>query len=199
MPLYAMTAIRIDLASAIGILSRFMLNSNTERWQGVRQILQKLKGTLDYSLFFDGSWNEDILSGYANGDYVGDLDTRKFISGYFLLGSCCVSWCSKQQSTVAKSSTEAEYIALSSEWSNSFVVYLLELVSKRNRLFENNRGVIDLLRKPKFHDHTEHIDIYFHSCCERVQNDNILVSTAHQIRWWQALRGKHCQKWSLIA
>lgn len=178
---YAMTATRPDLASAVGILSRFMSNPGIEHWQGVKRILRYLKGTIDYSLFFDGSSNEVVLTGYADADHAGDLDTRRSTSGYvFLLGSCCVSWRSKQQPTVAKSSTEAEYIALSG--ASDECIWLRRLLTEIGFqqklplvLFEDNRGAIDLSKNPKFHDRTKHIDVHFHSCRERVQNGDISV------------------------
>ena len=53
------------------------------------------------------------IEGYSDSDWAGDKDSRKSASGYiFMLNGGPVSWCSKRQATVALSSTEAEYIAL---------------------------------------------------------------------------------------
>ena len=49
-----MSAMQPDLASAVGIMSWSMSNPGEEHWQGVKGILQYLKGTLDYSLFLIG-------------------------------------------------------------------------------------------------------------------------------------------------
>ena len=54
------------------------------------------------------------LTGYSDSDWANDISTRKSISGYlFYLADGVVSWSSKRQMTVALSSTEAEYIAIS--------------------------------------------------------------------------------------
>ena len=54
------------------------------------------------------------LIGYADADWAGDLDDRRSTSGnLFLLAKGTVSWLSKKQATVALSTTEAEYVALS--------------------------------------------------------------------------------------
>jgi len=50
---------------------------------------------------------------YVDSDYLGDLDKRRSITGYvFTLSQAPVSWCSILQSTVALSTTEAEYMAM---------------------------------------------------------------------------------------
>ena len=54
------------------------------------------------------------LVGYSDFDWAGDIDTRRSTSGYvFQIGNGTISWPSKKQATVVKSSTEAEYVALS--------------------------------------------------------------------------------------
>ena len=54
-----------------------------------------------------------LIEGYSDSDWAGDRESRKSRSGFiFVLNGGPVSWCSKRQPTVALSSTEAEYIAL---------------------------------------------------------------------------------------
>ncbi len=47
---YATTATRPDLASAVGILSKFMSRPGKDHWQGVKRVLRYIKGTLNYGL-----------------------------------------------------------------------------------------------------------------------------------------------------
>lgn len=52
--------------------------------------------------------------GYVDSDWAGDSTDRRSTTGYiFKVFNCSVSWASKKQATVALSSTEAEYMALS--------------------------------------------------------------------------------------
>ena len=72
-----------------------------------------MKGTTEYGLRFSGKSGAELV-GYSDSDWAGDIDTRRSTSGYvFKIGDSIVNWCSKRQPTVAKSSTEAEYVALS--------------------------------------------------------------------------------------
>jgi hypothetical protein len=69
---------------------------------------------LTYGLKFVAFENDDELLGYADANWAGDVDTRRSISGnVFKVANGVISWSSKKQSTVAKSTTEAEYVALS--------------------------------------------------------------------------------------
>ena len=109
------TATRPDIAAAVGVLSQYMSRPSKDHWIGVKHVLRYLKGTLMYGLKFSAHEEEPELLGYSDVDWAGDVDTRRSTSGYvFQIGSSTVSWSSKKQATVAKSSTEAEYVALSS-------------------------------------------------------------------------------------
>ena len=55
----------------------------------------------------------DELMGNSDSDWAGDVVKRRSVSGYFFqFGNSVFSWCSRQQMTVAKSSTEAEIVVL---------------------------------------------------------------------------------------
>lgn len=173
------TATRPDLASAVSILSKYMSKPSKEHWQGVKRILRYIKGTINYGLIFKAEDNKGILAGYSDADWAGDIDTRRSTSWYvFQICGSTVSWCSKRQSSVSKSSTEAEYIALSVASQEAvWLSRLLKNVGVKQEepilIYEDNQGAIELSRKPKFHNRTKHIDIAHHFIREKV-NDKVI-------------------------
>ena len=99
--------------------------------------------------------NDDLYR-FADANWAGDVDTRGSTSGYvFMVANGVVSWSSKKQSTVAKSTTEAEYVALSQATQEAIWLrrLLCDLGCKadgptlRN---EDNQGAIEVARNPCF-------------------------------------------------
>ena len=85
----------------------------------------------------------------------------------FQIRNNTISWCSIRQTSVSRSTTEAEYIALSTACQE--IVWLRNLLSDiglkqdiPSTIFEENQGAIELSRNPKFHNRTKHIDVCFH-------------------------------------
>eukprot|EP01018_Ginkgo_biloba_P016312 Gb_15410 [translate_table: standard] len=103
-----LTTTRLNIAFAVGILSRFMAEPKQSHWLAAKRILGYLRETLQYGLEFVQN-DHFKLQGHTDSNRVGCADTRRSTSGYsFSLGSAAVTWSSKKQSTVALSSTEAE-------------------------------------------------------------------------------------------
>ncbi|KAI3790253.1 hypothetical protein L2E82_03169 [Cichorium intybus] len=107
--MYAMVCSRPDLSHALSVVSIYMANPGKEHWKAVQWILRYLCGTSNACLQF-GSSGEGLV-GYVDSDYARDLDKRRSLTGYvFTIGGCAVSWKASLQTTIALSTTEAEYI-----------------------------------------------------------------------------------------
>ena len=111
---YVTTASRPDLAAAVGILSKYMTKPSQEHWKGVKRILRYIKGTMNFGITFQAKEKTCILTCYSDADWANDTETERSTSGYvFQINGSTISWYSKKQSCVSRSTTEAEYIALS--------------------------------------------------------------------------------------
>ncbi len=110
--MYTMTQTRPDIAYAVSTLSQFAHNPNDTHWKALKRVFRYVRGTLDVVVEYKSSEQLELL-GYSDSDWGGDVETRKSTSGYvFKMANSAVSWSSKRQKTVALSSCEAEYMAL---------------------------------------------------------------------------------------
>jgi hypothetical protein len=75
-------------------------------------ILSCIQGTLDLGFPLHRTSLVDLTI-YSDVDWAGYFDTRRSTSGYgVFLGDNLISWSSKRQATVSRSSAEAEYRAI---------------------------------------------------------------------------------------
>eukprot|EP00253_Pinus_taeda_P001978 PITA_01978 len=97
---YAMVYTRLDIAHAVGVLSKFMSKPRKEHWAVVKRVLRYLCGTSDYGLCYQGRPRLDRvldIYGFVDGDKVRDMDQRRSTSGnVFNLFGGAVSWMSKR-------------------------------------------------------------------------------------------------------
>ena len=178
---YVSITTRPDIAAAVSVLSQYMSRPSRVHLMGVKRIMRYLKGTLNFALKFSVDESNPALIGYSDADWAGDADTRKSTSGYvFKIGNGTVSWSSKKQPTVAKSSTEAEYVALSSAtqeaiWLRRLMVNLGRKMDTPTIVYEDNKGAIELAKNDEYHSGTKHIDVCHHFVRERVLSKEIDV------------------------
>ena len=174
--MYAMLATRPDIAFAVSQLSQFSSNPSNQHQRAAIHAFQYLQATKDYGITYCDA--ELILKGYSDADH-GATDDRRSMSAYiFMLNGGAVSWMSKKQPTVALSSTEAEYIALTqavkeSIWIQRLLGELGRQVKDINVIHEDNQGAIALANNPEFHACMKHIDIQYHFVHENVQSSQI--------------------------
>ena len=152
---YMSAATRPDIAAAVGVLSQYMSKPSRDHWMGVKHVFRYLKGTLKYGLKFSVNAEEPELFGYSDGDCAGDTETRRATSGYVIqFGSGTISWSSREQSTGSKSTTEAEYVSLSSAaqeaiWLRRLMKDLGRQMDAPTTIYEDNQGAIELAKNAK--------------------------------------------------
>lgn len=162
--LYISTRTRPDIAAAVGILSRESSSPTQKSWIGVKRVLRYLMGSQELGLFF--SSNSDVskpqMNAYSDADWAGDRKERKSTSGLVVcMNGTPVIWQSKKQTSVALSSSEAEYIALSEcakevKWIRSLLGELDLLQDGPTVVLEDNTGAI------KWGLSEKHVDLRYH-------------------------------------
>ncbi|WJZ85271.1 hypothetical protein VitviT2T_004816 [Vitis vinifera] len=125
------------------------------------------QGTLFHGLFYSAQ-SPLVLRAFSDADWAGDPTDRRSTTGYcFLLGSSLISWRSKKQTFVARSSTEAEYRALADTTSELlWLKWLLKdlgvSTSSATPLYCDNQSAIHIAHNDVFHERTKHIEIDYH-------------------------------------
>ena len=178
--LYAAMGTRPDIAQAVGAVSKYNSCPNEAHLTAVKRILKYLKGTVDLALKFQKT--NERLYGYSDADWAGDTDDRRSTTGnLFILAGGPVSWLSKKQATVALSTSEAEYIAVSA--ASQEAIWLRRLLqdlgvdeTKPTNLLEDNQSAIAMSQNPVGHARTKHIDVRHHFIREQVQEGAVKLS-----------------------
>lgn len=110
--LYLANGTRPEISHAIGVASRYLEKPSVTHVNAAKRILRYINGSINYGILYKGTGEIDF-KGYSHSDYAGDLDSRRSTTGYVSLNSSAITWCSRRQASVSKSTAEAEYIAAS--------------------------------------------------------------------------------------
>ncbi|KAK4389999.1 Retrovirus-related Pol polyprotein from transposon RE2 [Sesamum angolense] len=142
---------RPDISFAVGLVSQFMDKPRSVHWEAALRILKLC-------------WGED---------------DRKSTSGYCTyVGGNLVTWRSKKQTTVARSSAEAEYRAMAH--TTSEILWLKNLLKELGFMYDDpvpmhcdNQAAIHIASNPIFHERTKHIEVDCHFVREAVMSQEI--------------------------
>jgi Reverse transcriptase (RNA-dependent DNA polymerase) len=177
---------RPDIAYAINKLAAYTANPSLQHVGALKRLLRYLKGTKNLGIMYSAPQNElqntNIFHGYSDAAYA-DTDDYKSTSGYvFIVGEGAVTWRSKKQSTIALSSTEAEYIALSEAgreacWLRNLYSELGYTQKFPNLIKGDNDGSIAMARNPQFHKRAKHIATQWHWIRDLVQKEIITIES----------------------
>jgi hypothetical protein len=164
---------RPDITFITQQLSQFLSKPTHSHYNAALRVLKYLKGCPGRGLFFPRTSTLQIL-GFSDADWAGCKDSRRSISGQcFFLGQSLISWHTKKQPTVARSSSEAEYRALAAATCElQWLIYLLQdlriTCPKLPVLYCDNQSALHIAANPVFHERTKHLDIDCHIVREKL-------------------------------
>jgi hypothetical protein len=175
-----LTLTRLDFTHAVNLVYQFMHQPGLSHLQAVKRILRYLQGTLHYGirLLSRSSLN---LYGFSDADWAGCPDTRRSTTGYSIyLGSNCISWTSKKQPTVSRSSAEVEYRAMASIAAElTWITHLLSDIGLTLHLpptlFCDNISALHMTVNPVFHACTKHIELDVHFVRKKVAAGTLIT------------------------
>ena len=179
-----LTHTRSDISFAVHKLSQFISNPREPYMITALRVLRYLKGCLGLGLFFSSN-NQIVIKAFSDSDWGTCIDSRRSITGYCVfMGNSLISWKSKKQSTMSKSSSEAEYRALASlvcelQWLQYLCHDLHTHISESFVVCCDNKSVICIAKNLTFHERTKHIEIDCHFVQTKLQEGLIhLISVS---------------------
>lgn len=179
---YLANITRPDLSFAANALSRFNANPERLHWKAAKHVIRYLIGTSSLGINYIKS--DKPLHGYADSDWGrGNADNRRSCTGLVLmLADRPISWKSKHQKSVALSTMEAEYIALSEAVKE--VIYIRRLLNHMNGgtyvsdptcINCDNQSAIKFSKDNIYHQRSKHVDIRFHFTREAQEEREVIV------------------------
>lgn len=169
--MFLMHCSRPDISFEVTKVAQFCEKPLPGHWTRVKRILRYLRGTLDFSLFYGCQDSDQVtLTAYCDSDWAGDPETRRSTTGFLVMfGGSPVSWTTRQQKTIALSTTEAEYmsgveVVKEVKWLKQLLMDLgcESISSMTSSVYCDNQGAVLLSKNPGHHSRTKHIDVKHH-------------------------------------
>ena len=161
-----------------------MSGAATAHWLAAKRILRYLANTKSHGVVYTQEESYE-LTAYCDSDWGSDLDDRKSVSGYVVYAQGGpIVWKSKKQPTVARSSCEAEYVALADTiaellWVDMAIKEMGIRRSKPIKIYIDNQAAKAMAENPVNHERTKHIDISYHFIREVVSSGLVDLRYIH--------------------
>jgi hypothetical protein len=197
--LYAANTTRVDIAHVVGQLSRFVAAPQEHQLDAAKHVLRYLASTTNYGMIFNGTRTNNQqqlvtvhsnssspvslaqpISAFTDASWGNDLADRRSTTGTVIkYNGNVISWLSKKQDTIALSSTEAEYMALSTAttevlWYKAWIKEVLGL-EITVPIYCDNQSAIEISSNDCYHQRTKHIDIRHHFIRDHITKKHVQV------------------------
>jgi hypothetical protein len=187
---YLVNGTRPDIAFAVSYLSRFCENPREVHWNAAIRVVRYLKGTADMGITYKGNDGLVTFKAWCDADWASDSQTRRSTTGLMLtMNGGPVVFKSKLQRTVALSTAEAEYTAISIcaqevLWARTLLEELGHAQARATTIHTDNQSAIAIAKNVGYSARAKHVDIRYHFVRGHVLNgwiDLQYVKSASQL------------------
>ena len=177
--LYVSVCTRPDIAFAVGVLTRHLVEPCKRHWKAALQVLRYLRSTVNLGITYSSD-GPSQLECFSDSDWGSQKEPRRSTTGcVFTLAGGAVSWQSKRQQTVSVSTLEAEYqaggaSARESAWMQGLFAEISTKFQVMNISIDNT-AAIDLTKKGAVTERSKHIDIIHHFIREKYEEKTVTI------------------------
>ncbi|XP_074314341.1 secreted RxLR effector protein 161-like [Silene latifolia] len=176
-----LTISRPDIAFSVQLLSQFLQSPTSDHMQAARRVLRYLKSAPHQGVLF-ASTSAAQLTAYCDSDWASCPFSRRSTTRFcIMLGDSPISWKSKKQTVVSRSSAEAEYRAMA--MTTCEVTWLFQLLQDLGlkhlgpaHLKCDNQAALAIAANPVYHERTKHIEVDCHFIREKIQQGLLTTS-----------------------
>ncbi|RVX09376.1 Retrovirus-related Pol polyprotein from transposon TNT 1-94 [Vitis vinifera] len=157
------------------------ISTARSHWDAVIRILRYIKSTPGQGVLYENRGHTQVV-GYTDADWAGSPIDRRSTSGYCVfIGGNLISWKSKKQDVVARSSAEAEYRAMALAtceliWLRHLLQELRFGKDEQMKLICDNQAALHIASNPVFHERTKHIEVDCHFIREKIASGCVATS-----------------------
>ena len=151
-----------------------MFFPTVDHWAAVEHILCYLKGALRRGILYSNH-GHNRLECFTDADWAGSKEDKRSTIGYCIfVGRNLVSWKSKKQSIVFRSTAESKYRAMAQSvceimWLHQLLMEVGIKPPVPTKLWCDTQVALHIASNPVFQEQTKHIEIDCHFVCEKIQ------------------------------
>ena len=175
-----------DISFAVSVLARHLRNPLVGHLGAAKNLLRYIINTKDLGITYSRSESNTFeIEGYCDSDYANlfmsgkqEILTRRSVTGFvFLVNGAPISWQSKKQITVARSTDEAEYQAMATAASQA--LWLRKLLAEvhppatKLQVFCDNQAALEHVKNPGSKNKTKHVDIQHQFVLDRITRQDL--------------------------
>ncbi|CAN6588872.1 unnamed protein product [Malus baccata var. baccata] len=198
--LSSVLASKLQWHEKVSLVSQFMHSHTLVHWEIVKRILRYLKGSVGRRIIMKNNGSNHILA-YIDADCARNALDKKSITGFctFVRGNL-VTWKSKKQTVIARSSAEAEYRAMAVTtyeliWLKGLLSELGFISMAPMSLYCDNQDAMHIASNPIFHERTKHIEVDCHYIRAQVQSKDIDKTDPKLLKLIDNIFKGHFREW----